>query len=63
MWVFGLLSKFWDFSQALYRGIRQWPDTVRTRLCKFCILHIAKHYQNDGCIRNKLIITYQKTLA
>ena len=34
MRVFGLASKFWGFSQVLYRG-------MRTRLCKSRTLHIA----------------------
>ena len=37
MRVFVLASKFWGFSQVLYRG-------MRTRLCKSRTLHIAKRY-------------------
>ena len=41
MRVFVLASKFWSFSQVLYRGIHQEPDTVSTHLCKSRTLHIA----------------------
>ena len=38
MRVFRLVSKFWSFSQVLYRG-------TRMHLCKSRTLHIAKRYQ------------------